>query len=260
MTTAALCVSVAVIGVVLMVLCIVFMCVWIHRDAKSRGQSGLVWILIVILSSPILGLLAYLLAGRKETRIPCQSCGWMISENARFCEHCGAEHSPMPANTVEKKRGPAKFMAASIVCFVTGILCVLGMVIFTVWLDVTGRLGSEMTGGFSGTGYPSPIVSVMSTNTMFDGEWKVNCYYCSDGYLKKDFTLDSPQQVLYSNVTCEEGEIALHVQQGDHKAQYNITDVQGEFRLPLEDFQPGKVRVMIEVRDIKRLKSTIMLE
>ena len=48
MTTTILCISVAVIGILLMVLCIVFMCVWIHRDAKSRGQSGLVWILIAV--------------------------------------------------------------------------------------------------------------------------------------------------------------------------------------------------------------------
>ena len=103
MTTTILCISVAVIGILLMVLCIVFMCVWIHRDAQSRGQSGLVWILIAVLSSPILGLLAYLLAGRREARVPCQSCGWMISGNARFCESCGMEQTPMPAKPEEKK-------------------------------------------------------------------------------------------------------------------------------------------------------------
>ena len=261
MTTTILCISVAVIGILLMVLCIVFMCVWIHRDAKSRGQSGLVWILIAVLSSPILGLLAYLLAGRREARVPCQSCGWMISGNARFCESCGMEQTPMPAKPEEKKRGPAKFMIASLACFVSGILCVLGMVAGMVWLDVNGRLGPEMTGSeMASLGYPSPIVSVMSTNIMFDGEWKVNCYYCSDGYLKRNFTLDDPRQVLYTNTTCEEGEIILHVQQGDVKTQINITEVQGEFSLPLDKFQPGRIRVMIEVRDIKELKSTIRLE
>ena len=257
MTTTILCISVAVIGILLMVLCIVFMCVWIHRDAKSRGQSGLVWILIAVLSSPILGLLAYLLAGRKETRVPCQSCGWMISGSARFCENCGTEQTPMPAKPEEKKRGTAKFMIASIVCVVSGILCTLGMVFCIVWLDANDIL--DETGAF-GSSYHSPMVSVMSTNTMFNGEWKVNCYYCSDGYLKRNFTLDDPRQVLYTNTTCEEGEIILHVQQGDVKTQINITEVQGEFSLPLDKFQPGRIRVMIEVRDIKKLKSTIRLE
>ena len=258
MTITAFCISVAVTGIILMILCIVFMCVWIHRDAKSRGQSGLVWILIAVLSSPILGLLAYLLAGRKNTSVPCQSCGWMISGNARFCERCGAEQSPAPVQPPENKRGPFKFMIASIVCFVTGLLCVLGMVFAMVWMDMNGTLDSETK--LFGSGYPSPMVSVMSTNTMFGGEWKINCYYCSDGYLKKDFTLDSPQQVLYTDITCEEGEIILHVQQGDVKVQTNITAVQGEYLVPLDRFQPGKIRVMIEVRDIKELKSLIRLE
>ena len=156
MTTTILCISVAVIGILLMVLCIVFMCVWIHRDAQSRGQSGLVWILIAVLSSPILGLLAYLLAGRKETRVPCQSCGWMISGSARFCENCGTEQTPMPAKPEEKKRGTAKFIIASIVCFVSGILCTLGMVFCIVWLDANDIL--DETGAF-GSSYHSPMVS-----------------------------------------------------------------------------------------------------
>ncbi len=163
----------------------------------------------------------------------------------------------MPAKPEEKKRGTAKFIIASIVCFVSGILCTLGMVFCIVWLDANDIL--DETGAF-GSSYHSPMVSVMSTNTMFNGEWKVNCYYCSDGYLKRNFTLDDPRQVLYTNTTCEEGEIILHVQQGDVKTQINITEVQGEFSLPLDKFQPGRIRVMIEVRDIKELKSTIRLE
>lgn len=238
----------ALISILLSLLCIVFMCIWIYRDAKGRGQSGWVWIMIVAAASPIIGLLAYFLAGRKERRIPCQNCSWMISQDARFCERCGVEQEPVSIQPVEKKSGTAKFMAASIACFVMAILCVFGMAV----IGIVGGLPSRAD-------YPSPAINVISTNIMFDGEWKVNCYYCSDGYLKKDFTLSSPQEILCSNITCEEGEIILHIQQGEKKVQYDVTDIQGEFQLPLENFQPGKIRVMIEVRGIKRLKSTIML-
>ena len=38
MTTTILCISVAVIGILLMVLCIVFMCVWIHRSEEHTSE------------------------------------------------------------------------------------------------------------------------------------------------------------------------------------------------------------------------------
>lgn len=240
----------AINAVVFSILCIVYMCVWIHRDAKSRGQSGLAWVIITIASSPVVGLLAYLLEGRKVCRVPCQNCGWMISQDARFCERCGTEQSHAFLPPPEKKRNN-RFLIASIVCFVGSILCILGMVFAAV---IGGNIPSM-------SGYPSPSVNIMSTSTMWNGEWKVSCYYCSDGYLKKDFTVKDPsQESLYTNITCEEGQIFLHVQQADKKVQYDITSVQGEFTLPLSDFQPGKIRVMVEVRSIKNLKSVISIQ
>lgn len=239
--------SLILASLIFSILCFVFLCVWIYRDAKSRGQSGLVWILISLFSSPIIGLLAYLLAGRKDAQVSCRSCGWMISQNARFCERCGTEQPPVPSGTPEKRTGFGLIVFSSI-CFVLAILCVVGV------------LAATLTGNGFSPEYPSPTVNVMSVNTMWNGEWKIDCYYCNDGYLKKDFTLNSPQDALYSNVTCEEGQIFLHVHQGDKKVLYDLTGIQGEFRLPMEEFQPGKIRVMVEVRDIKGLKSLIRLE
>lgn len=242
----------ALSSVVYLLLCIAFLCTWIYRDAKGRGQSGAVWILIVITASPMIGLLAYLLAGRKDVRVPCRNCGWMISQDARFCERCGMEQAAAPHPPLGNKRN-RNFLAASIICFVLSIGSIIGMAV------------ASITGGIPSfdTIYPSPTVNIMSTNMFWNGEWKVSCYYCSDGYLKKDFSIDNPsQQSLYTNVTCEEGQIFLHVQQGDNNLVYDLTDtdVQGDFHLPLEDFQPGRIRVMIEVRGIKRLNSVISLE
>lgn len=250
MQTNNLFLSLAIFSLVFSLLCIVFLCIWIYRDAKGRGQNGAVWILIAVTASPMIGLLAYFLAGRKEIRVPCQSCGWMVSKDARFCERCGTEQVSVSLPPQGKKQGNS-FLPASIICFVLSILSVIGMVFASV---IGGGLSS-------GTGYPSPSISIMSTNVVWNGEWKMSCYYCSDGYLKKDFAINDPsQQSLYTNITCEEGEIFLHVQQGDKKLVYDLTDVQGEFHLPLSDFRPGKVRVMIEVRGIKRLNSVVSLE
>ena len=44
---------------------------WVYRDAKERGDRGWMWVSIILLSSPILGGLLYLIA-RREERYPCR--------------------------------------------------------------------------------------------------------------------------------------------------------------------------------------------
>ena len=36
---------------------------WVYKDAKARGERGWLWVCIVLLSSPLLGGLLYLLWG-----------------------------------------------------------------------------------------------------------------------------------------------------------------------------------------------------
>jgi len=248
--------------VVLMFLCIVFICEWIHLDAKSRGQSGLAWILIVIAASPLVGLLAYLLAGRKEIRVPCWHCGWMISRDARFCERCGTEQdshalqTPPPEGEKNKKR----FLFTAIACFAASVLCIIGVTFAAVRGGNSVRMTLAAVRDESSF-YPSPSVNLMSVEFMWDGEWKVSCYYCSDGFLKRSFNIDNPsQESLHTNITCEKGRVFVHVHQGDTKVIYDVTEIQGDFSLPLSEFQPGTIRVMVEVRGIKKLKSVVFVE
>ena len=114
MQTNNLFLSLAIFSLVFSLLCIVFLCIWIYRDAKGRGQNGAVWILIAVTASPMIGLLAYFLAGRKEIRVPCQSCDWMVSKDARFCERCGTEQVSVPLPPQGKKQGNS-FLPASII-------------------------------------------------------------------------------------------------------------------------------------------------
>ena len=65
---------------------------WGYLDAKEHGERGWMWVCIILLSSPILGGLIYLIA-RREERLPCRFCGWMVNKNANYCEHCGQKAS-----------------------------------------------------------------------------------------------------------------------------------------------------------------------
>lgn len=42
---------------------------WVYLDAKEHGERGWMWVCIILLSSPILGGLIYLIA-RREERLP----------------------------------------------------------------------------------------------------------------------------------------------------------------------------------------------
>ena len=44
----------------------ILLCIWVYRDAESRGMSGVLW-LIVVLIAGIIGLIIYLVV-RKDKR------------------------------------------------------------------------------------------------------------------------------------------------------------------------------------------------
>jgi heme/copper-type cytochrome/quinol oxidase subunit 2 len=77
----------------------VLLCVWIYRDAESRGMNGALWLIIVFISG-IIGLIVYLIVRGEKTRRPspytapspvrkCPYCGREIDVSANFCPYCG---------------------------------------------------------------------------------------------------------------------------------------------------------------------------
>lgn len=46
----------------------ILLCIWVYRDAESRGMSGVLW-LIVVLIAGLIGLIIYLIV-RKEKKPP----------------------------------------------------------------------------------------------------------------------------------------------------------------------------------------------
>lgn len=77
----------------------ILLCVWVYRDAESRGMSGPLWLIIVIITG-IIGLIIYLIVRKekvppgapaeKVTRV-CPSCGRVVAPGVKFCPHCGKE-------------------------------------------------------------------------------------------------------------------------------------------------------------------------
>jgi len=43
----------------------ILLCVWVYRDAESRGMGGVLWLIVVILTG-IIGLIIYLIVRKPE--------------------------------------------------------------------------------------------------------------------------------------------------------------------------------------------------
>lgn len=63
-------------------------CTWVYLDCMERGDDGLLWAVIVFVTTPFIGLLIYFLR-RKEPMTNCAGCGRKINKSAYYCEYCG---------------------------------------------------------------------------------------------------------------------------------------------------------------------------
>lgn len=78
----------------------ILLCVWVYRDAQSRGENAALWLLIVLITG-IIGLIIWLIIrpekkkkrkSQTEERVTyCSNCGTEIDPGTKFCSECGEE-------------------------------------------------------------------------------------------------------------------------------------------------------------------------
>ncbi|MFX1521688.1 MAG: zinc ribbon domain-containing protein [Promethearchaeota archaeon] len=91
----------------------ILLAVWVYRDAEKRGESGILWLIIVLITG-IIGLIIWLIvrgdkpviSSEPTTKVPpppqtvqttqitdsqfCPNCGAKVQPNSVFCANCGA--------------------------------------------------------------------------------------------------------------------------------------------------------------------------
>jgi hypothetical protein len=107
----ALCVGIFII--------FLLVAIWVYRDAESRGMSGVLWLLVVLVA-PLIGLIIYLVVRKDKApmappyyaqqpwqpppaagapppgpaptaQMTCRNCGSPLAPGATFCGKCGAK-------------------------------------------------------------------------------------------------------------------------------------------------------------------------
>ena len=110
--------------------------VWTYRDAKARGLEAGVWTAVVVLVPSFIGLLLYLLVGRRRSEgapraVVCPSCGATTEAGRPYCSSCGGHLDGAAAATVldEPVRTSRAPLVAAIVCVVLGFALVVGTIL-----------------------------------------------------------------------------------------------------------------------------------
>ena len=233
----------AVVAAALMLTAVI--CVWVYQDAKERGERAWMWVLILLLSSPIVGGIIYLIV-RKEEKIPCRFCGWMLERGSFYCSRCGKANpfcdsgsgyrEDLPVQQGEKQKRRNRCGLIGVV--VSSLLLVFSL-IGTIVLAVNG------------TDNPFADSSgwvMMNLESSWDNVWKFQYGKASENYrTSSSLKVEQPhQQSLAVRVTFEEGEtMRMKVSQGEQEMEIELESKEQTQYFPLDQFEPGKIRVTV---------------
>lgn len=242
-----------IIGILSGFVCVGAACIWVYRDCVARGDDGILWAAIVIAATPFIGILVYLLR-RGEPKSNCISCGRKINRAASYCEYCGVKKEKEEDPIMDRARGNTKFMIGAVIGAVI-MICSLTAVI-------AGAFSKE---GFINTKDWNTGIITMSAQTTWDNVWSLKFKSATDGYQAgSQLKAKDNSQILYADITCGEveegGRLLLHIIQGETENTVDVTDLETPLEYPLTDYESGKIKVKLEIRGTKNVKSKITIK
>lgn len=223
-------------SVILMFLAVAFTGIWVYKDAKQRGLNAGLWTLLVVLSGNFIGLILYLLIGRKQMMISCDACGAKINVQGGFCQICG-EKTAAKSKVVSSRYG---LLAASIICIVLAFIF-LGLLIFFSFSGNGGgfAVNSQYSYYSYGTGgYAKKLMQKSSGDT-----WSLSFEETSDGYvISKTYNAKS-EPLRFNAQTDGDGSVQLMIMQNG--ISINETLSAGDYSFDLSGFETGKISIKI---------------
>lgn len=239
-----------IVGLLCALLVYVCICIWIYRDCAKRGENGLLWMIIVFIATPILGIIIYMIT-RGENRILCRYCGYRIKASARYCENCGEENQGRQEEmAVQKSSKGFGFMIAAILSGILMIGCFISFVVLAFTTDDFLDKNTWNTG-----------IIMASIENKWGDDWNLSFKYASEGFRKSaKFRIDDNQAVLHAQISCEEGQLIMHIIQDEKEEIIDVSNLKEPLVYPLTEYQAGKIQVVLEINGAKNVKSKIEME
>lgn len=239
-----------IVGLLCALLVYVCICIWIYRDCAKRGENGLLWMIIVFIATPILGIIIYMIT-RGENRILCRYCGYRIKASARYCENCGKENQGRQEEmAVQKSSKGFGFIIAAILSGILMIGCFISFVVLAFTTDDFLDKNTWNTG-----------IIMASIENKWGDDWNLRFKYASEGFRKSaKFRIDDNQAVLHAQISCEEGQLLMHIIQDEKEEIIDVSNLKEPLVYPLTEYQAGKIQVVLEINGAKNVKSKIEME
>lgn len=222
---------------VCMILTIIFLGLWVYRDAKNRGLNAAMWTAIVILVPNLIGLIIYFLIGRKQVIIKCNKCSADIPESSKYCCNCGSEVTKLENINERSTKG---FLIGFIAFFIAMFIGIIG---FGISIFMNEGF-DEMSSGVS--------IGLIESN--IGDKWKVSYISSTEEFHRNIKIKDNNPKTLYIESECGEGKLYLTIAQNSTEEKIDITEGSNTREIDLSNFKEGTVKLKLVGEGAKHVK------
>ena len=245
------------LGVVIFALCTSgFLAAWVYEDCGKRGDDPILWAIVVLVATPLIGWMIYVLR-RPEIKRDCPACGHQISLRAKYCEECGTHMENKEDDTIMVKQEThhLKWIIGGVISMALMLVCLTGFI-------VTAAAGNNInTNAASNERVWNTGVIGMTTSSFIDGVWKLKFGSASEGFIKEQNMKiqDADTQMLHADISCKTvpdgATLVLWLVQGDTARSVDVTDLSEPLEYPLDEFENGKIHVRLQINGVKDTRS-----
>ena len=250
------------LGVVIFALCTSgFLAAWVYEDCGKRGDDPILWAIVVLVATPLIGWMIYVLR-RPEIKRDCPACGHQISLRAKYCEECGTHMENKEDDTIMVKQEThhLKWIIGGVISMALMLVCLTGFI-------VTVAAGNNInTNAASNERVWNTGVIGMTTSSFIDGVWKLKFGSASEGFIKEQNMKiqDADTQMLHADISCKTvpdgATLVLWLVQGDTARSVDVTDLSEPLEYPLDEFENGKIHVRLQINGVKDTSSEIYIQ
>lgn len=241
------------VGLLLLIVGTISLYVWTYKDCKLRGENPIVWILIMIFLSNVIGFIIYLFVRKKKIFL-CDHCNSIIDEKDSYCTVCGMSTDNIvndnDNNKINKKKIRNKHNKYFIVVIITYILGIISIFIAFSIVFIHLFIYSEVES--------VDIHNYIQEYDNIDSDYEASYINETKMFIKDPATNNLYIDLYYEEILdFEENEVFLTVSQGDKVLTSNIYDIENV--MPLNYFDKGDLNVKLEIYNTIKVKSQIYI-
>lgn len=239
----------------------VFFAAWVYQDCKKRNDDGILWAVIIFITTPLIGLLIYFLR-RCEMKQSCDACGHLVSLRAKFCEECGSkiERREEMKDMEMKRTHHINYIVIGAVSMILMLACLTGFIVSAVYgkginSDINSNDRVWNMGAIS-----------MNYQSMKDGVWTLDFKSASDGFIaQEDMIIENIEtDILYADISCntvpDDSSITLYLVQGGIVRSFDVTSLSEPLEYPLNEFENGEIHVRLLIEGVEDTISKIHIK